>query len=120
MSKYHININQSGDHSTSVIGDHTQLIAHFNTSSSVEDLLKVLNAIRREIDIMDIPADVKDEAGLEVEQAIIQAKEHEPDKPKLRGHLENIAEIVKRSATIALGVGNFWTLLRKAIEWVAG
>ncbi len=119
MSKYRIHVKQSGNHSTSIVGDHTQLISNFNALSSVQDLIKVLKAIRKEIEVMDIPADVKEKANLEVGRAIIQAKKEKPDKPKLLESLKNTATLVTKSASIAVGVGKFWTLLRKAIAWLS-
>ncbi len=119
MSKYQISIKQSGSHSTSVTGDYAQLITNFNTSSSVQDFLEVLKAIRKEIEIMDIPTDVKEKAGIEVDRAIVQAKKAKPDKTKLLERLKNVTDTVTKSTAIAMGVGKFWTLLRKAIAWLS-
>lgn len=119
MSKYSITVKQTGAHATSVVGDNAQLIANFSTSSSADDFMKLLASIRKEIDVMGIPADVKDEAALHVDHAIIQAKKESPDKSKLAEYLKKAADIVKDSSTLAIGVSQFWTLIRKAIEWAS-
>lgn len=118
MPKYQINIKQSGNHSTALTGDYARLITNFNTFSPVQDAIEVLRAIRKEIEVMDIPADVREEADLEVDRAITQLKKEEPDKSKVLESLKKVADTIKNSASIALGVGKFWILLRKAIEWL--
>jgi hypothetical protein len=117
MTTYNINVKQTGEHATSLVGEHAQVISNFSPESSVQDLLKLLKTIRQEIEQIDIPSDAKDEAKLEVDRAMLQAQKAEPDKPKLVESLKNAAEIVKNSSTIALGVTQFWTFIRKAIEW---
>ncbi len=118
MSKYHINVTQNGAHAASVIGDQTQLITNFSTTSSGEDFLKLLKALHGELETMDIPADVKNEADGELRRAIAQAQQTPPDKSTLLESLKNIGEMMKNSTAIAVGIGKFWPLLRKAIEWL--
>jgi hypothetical protein len=119
MATYHVNVQQTGAQSTSVVGDHARVLSNFGPGSSAQDLLTLLEAIRAELDQMDLPADVRDEARLEVERAMLQAKREEPDKHKLVESLKNAADVVKRASSIALGVAKFWTLVRKAIEWAS-
>lgn len=116
MSTYRVNVKQSGDQSTSIVGNHAQVIS--KPAFSPQDLLGVLTAIRNELDRMDIPSDARDKARLEVDRAILQAKEDEPDKPSLIRNLRNAAEIIKHSSSIVLGTSQFWALARKAIQWM--
>lgn len=118
MSKYHITVKQTGNQSNSVVGDQTQFMVNFNPSSSIEDFLAVLKALRQELDVIALPADVKDQAVHEVDRAIKKAKDVPPDKPKLLEMLNKAGEVVKSSSSIAVGVGQFWRLLRKAIAWL--
>jgi hypothetical protein len=117
MGNYNMTLKQTSNHATSIGGDHAQRILGFNPASSVQDLLQLLKTIREELDRIDIPLDRKYEAKYEVEQAIRQAKKGKPDKPALTDNLKNVAEIVKRSSTTTLGIAQFWTLIRKALEW---
>ena len=117
MGKYSVNVKQAGDHAASMVGDHAQLIANFTPGAAVPDLLKLLQATRAELEQMDVPADVKDEANIEVERAMMQAKKTAPNKATLLDSLKNAADIVKNASSIALGGGQFWTLIRKAIAW---
>ena len=118
MSKYHLTVKQTGNQSTSVVGDQTQFMANFHPSSSIEDFLVVLKALRQELDVIALPAEVKDQAVHAVDRAIDQAKDVPPDKPKLIEMLNKAGEIVKRSSAIAIGAGQFWRLLQKAIAWL--
>ncbi|GAK55736.1 hypothetical protein U27_02694 [Candidatus Vecturithrix granuli] len=118
MSKYQITVKQTGNQSTSVVGDQTQFLVNFNPSSSIEDFLAVLKALRQELDVITLPANAKDQAMHEVDRAIKQAKDTPPDKPKLLEMLNKAGEIVKSSSAIAAGAGQFWKLLRKAIAWL--
>ena len=116
MSTYNVNVKQSGDRSTSVVGDHAQVIS--KPSFSPQDLLRLLKAIRNEVERMDIPLDAKDKARLEIDKAIVQAEKEEPDKPTLIRSLKNAAEVIKHSSSIVLGTSKFWALVRKAIQWM--
>ena len=116
MGKYNVNVKQAGDRSTSVVGDHAQVIS--KSTSSAQDLVRLLKAIRNELDRMEIPPDAKDKARLEVDRAIVQAEKEEPDKPTLMRSLKNAAEIIKHSSTIVLGTTKFWTLVGRAIKWM--
>ena len=118
MSKYHITVKQTGNQSTSVVGDQTQFMANFNSSSSIEDFLTVLKSLRQELDGIALPADVKNQAVDVVDRAIEQAKDAPADKPKLLEMLNKAGEIVKSSSVIAVGAGQFWRLLQKAIAWL--
>ena len=120
MGTYTVNVTQTGAHSTSVVGDHAQVIANFGPSSSVDDLLKLLQEVKQEIEQMDVSEELKEEAQVEVSRAIVQAKKKLPDKSKLLESLKSAAELLKKPATIALGVTRFWMLIRKAIEWATG
>lgn len=119
MSKYQISVTQSGNQSTSVVGDQAQVISQVYPSSSLEEFVTVLKALRKELNVMSLPSDVKEEAAHEVERVIERAKEVPPNKPKLLDMLKKVADIVKKPSSIAIGVGQFWTLLRKAMEWLA-
>ena len=114
MGTYNVNVKQSGDRSTSVVGDHAQVIS--KSSSSSQDLLRLLKAIRNELDRVEIPSDAKDKAKLEIDRAIVQAEKEEPDKPTLMRSLKNAAEIIKHSSTIVLGTAKFWALVGRAIK----
>lgn len=117
MSKYNLNISQTGQHATSVVGDHAQLVANFNTESSLEEFVTLLHTIQQELKQIALPSDAKDEALQQVDRAITAAKSDESDTSTIREYLEKTADIVKNSSTIALGVTKFWPLLRKALEW---
>jgi hypothetical protein len=116
MSTYNVNVKQSGNQSTSVVGDHAQVIS--KPSSSPQDLVRLLKAIRNELDRMNLPSDAKAKARLEVDRAIVQAEKDEPDKPTLIRSLKNAAEVIKHSSSIVLGTSKFWPLVRKAIQWM--
>ena len=116
MGTYNVNVRQSGDRSTSVVGDHNQVIS--KSASSSQDLLRLLKAIRYELDRVGIPSDAKDKAKLEIDRAIVQAEKEEPDKSTLMRSLKNAAEIIKHSSTIVLGTTKFWTLVGRAIKWM--
>lgn len=118
MSKYQITVKQTGNQSTSVVGDQTQFIANFHPSSSIKDFLTVLKVLRQELDVIALPAEVKDQAVQEVDRAIKQAQDTPPDKPKLLAILNKVGEIVKSSSAIAVGAGQFLRLLQKAITWL--
>lgn len=118
MSKYHVTVNQTGNQSTSIVGDQAQFMANFHPSSSIEDFLTVLKSLRQELEGMKLPAEVKDHAMQKVERAIEQAKDVPPEKPKLLDTLNKAADIVKKSSSIAIGAEQFWALLRKAIAWL--
>ncbi|MBD3308161.1 hypothetical protein GF339_17085 [candidate division KSB3 bacterium] len=119
MSKYNVSVRQSGDHSTSVVGDSTQFISNFTSASSATDLVKLLKVIRHEIKALDIPTDAKTAADQEVNRAIVEAQKDPPDKPQLAASLKNTVEIIKKSASVAMSMGKFWTLIKKALEWVS-
>lgn len=120
MSKYQISVTQSGNQSTSVVGDQAQIISQTHSSTSSEEFLSVLKALREELNGLALPLQVKEEATHEVDRAIEHARQDTPpDKPKLLDILKRVTDIVKKPSSIAIGMGQFWTLLRKAIEWVA-
>ena len=118
MAKYQISVTQSGNQSTSVVGDQAQVISSTHAPISVEEFMTMLKAMREELNRMALPVKVKEEVVHEVDRAIEHAKDTPPDKPKLLDTLQKVADTVKKSSAIASGVGQFWTLLRKAMEWL--
>jgi len=118
MSQYTLTVTQNGPQATSVMGDHTQLLTG-SGAVSVQDVLQILQAMRTEVERLDLPVDRKEDAKGAMDRAITQATQAEPDKSAVTEQLKSVADIVKSSSTIAVGVTQFWELLRKALEWAA-
>ncbi len=85
--------------------------------SSVEDLLKLLQAVQQELTNAPIPEAVKAEVVNEVEGAKLQAQKNPPEKKKIAEKLKNATAALEESAKTVKGAVTIGNLLGQAIVW---
>ncbi len=94
-----------------------QLSQSFSPQSSREEVLTLLAAIQQELERLDLPSTVKEEAELEIKGAELQVKKNPPAKKKMVEKLKNAVAALKEMGNLskeAVALGN---LIGKAIEW---
>ena len=90
---------------------------HITENASAKELLQLLEAMKGEIDQLDVPDKEKSKAKRRIEDAVDEAKSEEPDKGSISDSLEEAGTILEKVSRTALKATAFGKLLSQGLIW---
>jgi hypothetical protein len=112
------------DQKITKIAGHNYYEAHggaemnIHQGSSVEDVLKLFDAMKAALEELDMPPHDRKKAQYFIDGAKIEAEEQNPNKKTIAERLREAAHVVKNTTNIAMEATSFGKLLIKGLSWV--